>query len=222
MKMVWMKQRVNNRRPFMFRKIMNVLFDEEEVVIEEEPQVEEYEIPSIKPLREKRLEEHGAIEPQVTQKDLKPIDLEPAPINEDTVFTQVHAVERPKSMMIDADAPKSSDSIKQSEKPQRKITQATSTKEPYQPIDIISPMFGGPEKPAEPLTSVKPSPIKRREPLTQVISPMYGRVETSESMSDLTQESLELDVEAMHSTSDAGVEIQASLYDYIEGLDNEE
>lgn len=204
----------------MFKKIMNILFDEEEILVDEpvEQADEAFEIPTIKPLKERR-EEMKQEEVLVSAPIAKPtptLTQEPEPVKvEPKVVTQQEP--KPKSMMINADGPKASS---EGDVPLHFPKKDSNT--PYQPMDIISPIFGGPEKPSQPIPVVAKEVVKRRKPITEVISPMYGRVETSGSLGDIEPEILELDVVDMHSHTGSGVEIQASLYDMIEGLEDEE
>lgn len=209
----------------MFKKIMNILFDEEEEILvdEDQNQEEAYEIPAIKPLRERREAMKQDVSP-ITSKESEPIKaLVVTPVKVAAEKSQndtiIEKTQPSKSIMIDADKPK--------EKVVNDVPLYFPKKEsktPYQPMDIISPIYGGPEKPSEPIqpVSIASEPIKRRQPITQVLSPMYGRVETPGSLGEIEPEILELNVADMHTHSDKGVEVQASLYDMIEGLEDEE
>lgn len=195
---------------------MNILFDEEEVIIEEETQEETYDIPKIRPLSERRV---GA----ATEKLVEPVPVQKTPpvvtqvVTEPEVVVTPISVEKPKTRMIDADGPKAKvDPAKELYFPKK------DTKTPYQPVEIISPIFGGPKREPQALQPVVVSVSKKRESMTQVISPMYGQVETKSSLGGIEAAILDLDVEDMHTGHDGGVEIQASLYDMIEGLEDEE
>lgn len=204
---------------------MNILFDEEEEILvdEDQNQEEAYEIPAIKPLRERREAMKQDVSP-ITSKEpeptkapvVTPVKVAAEKSQNDTI---IEKTQPSKSIMIDADKPK--------EKVVNDVPLYFPKKEsktPYQPMDIISPIYGGPEKPSEPIqpVSIASEPIKRRQPITQVLSPMYGRVETLGSLGEIEPEILELNVADMHTHSDKGVEVQASLYDMIEGLEDEE
>lgn len=197
----------------MFKKIMEILFDETEELIEEDNLNEEaYDIPSIKPIVEKP--QAVKVAPKVEPVKSVPVS---AVVKEDKV--QPLSQEKPKSMMIDADGPKP---VMEPAKELFVPKKGKST--PYQPITIISPIFGGPEK--DPNEEIKPlTPpvqVKSREPMVKVISPMYGTVESKSTLGNIQADMLELDVDEMNSSTDMGLEIQASLYDMIEGLENEE
>lgn len=197
---------------------MTILFDEEEIIIEDEvAQEEPYEIPMLQPLKERRVEPvQRESEPVVQTRQVEASAPAPvAPELETPAVTPV--VDKPKSKMIDADGPRVKvEPAKELYFPQK------DTKTPYQPVDIISPIYGGPKRDAEALKPV-PRPVSSpRTPMTQVISPMYGQVETKSSLGDIEPEMLDLDVVDMNSAQDTGLEFQASLYDMIEGLEDEE
>ena len=204
----------------MFKKIMNILFDEEEVIVEEKTTQEEaYEIPKIKPIAEKKpvapTPKPAPVQAAPVVKPVPTVTPEPVvveKVNEDVVSGKIRPI------MIDADQPKAKKPAPEKDLhfPKNK------SNVPYQPVEIISPIFGGPKKDVKDFEPIKPVQTKSRQPMVNVISPMYGAVESKSSLGVIEPEMLELNVEDMHSNSDFGVEIQASLYDMIEGLEDEE
>lgn len=201
----------------MFRKIMNILFDEEEIVVKEpKTQEEAYDIPSIKPLREP-VPSSVMVEETTETEVVSPVVAEEFKKEEVVVEPSAPIIEKPRGIRIDADGPKAKP------KESRELHfPKSNTNVPYEPVRIISPIYGGPKREEKDLQVVKPVVSKKREPITQVISPMFGQVESSSSLGDIEPEILELNVDEMHTNQDFGVEIQASLYDMIEGLEDEE
>lgn len=174
----------------MWKKLASILFEEEEITIEEDLNEvpEMIEIPKLKPMVEKVV----------------------TPIVEETV------VER-RSMMIDVDHHQErivEDVVVVKKKP--------TAPEKYQPADIISPIFGGPTRPSQPIENKVYTEAKTRQPLTEIISPMFGKVEVVEHSEGFDAALLEIDVSEMLTAKPTGDEVQTSLFDYLEGLEEHE
>ncbi len=199
----------------MFKRIMNILFDEEEIIVPEETvkHKESYEIPVLKPIKEQKVVQKKPAEPVQTAK--------PSPLyQEEEAFTeQVSSGDRPKSMMISIDEPSYKTKV---EKRLPKEPISSGKQEIYEPTQIISPIFGGPKVEAKPIAKPKTVVQKSREPLTQIISPIYGKVEIENKEKVIDPLLFELNVEDMLTHEQSGAEVQASLLDFLEGFENEE
>lgn len=182
----------------IWKKIASVLFEEEEIRVEEEldstPDV--LEIPKLKPMAEK------------TVPVIKEVIEEP--------IIQVVTEER-KSMMIDVDVTKD---VSEPIVEVKKVVPEVSKK--YQRTDIISPIFGGPESPSKPIENKAFTEVKTRQPLTEIISPMFGKVEVVDQKDSIDSSLLEIDISDMLTPSSDAGEVQASLFDYLEGLNEDE
>ncbi len=199
----------------MFRKLTQFLFEEEEIVIEEE----------LKPIKEK---EEVVIKPVEPLKDLsreeKPVIKEP--VKQDTIEFELNQEElemleekheKRKSVMIDLEEEISFEP----KKPKAKIYDTDTQKQTYQRRSVLSPMHGG-----DALDEAHQAPeivsVKKQESITQVISPMFGQLNQDHVRDEvLEQDLMQLDLEAMiHEEVDD--EVQTSLYDFLEGLENED
>lgn len=178
----------------MLRKFTDFLFKEEEVIIEEEDI-------SVKKER---------VEPILKVEPIKPVfkEVEPKPVIE-----QEQADNKPKKrIMIDLD-----------ERPLRQPSSPTINrvveKTPYSPKEIISPIFGGSTLP-EPIDN---KPVgKSRQPLTKVISPIYGAVvedDTTESEIDVYELSLQ---DLIQPEVKDNEDIQVSLFDVLQENESDE
>ncbi|WP_331836159.1 hypothetical protein [Erysipelothrix piscisicarius] len=143
----------------MFRRLASVLFKEEEIVIEEEisDHVGEVEIPELKPIlpKEKKIVEKPKI---VTEHvDITETVIREKPITDmtpDEVANTTSELNR-KSRMITAD-----DDLAKRKMERAKAARTSELevkKFEYQRKDIISPMYGGPSQPSEPLDIPKRS-----------------------------------------------------------------
>lgn len=182
----------------IWKKLASILFEEEEIRVEEEldstPDV--LEIPKLKPMAEK------------TIPVIKEVVEEP--------LTQVVNEER-KSMMIDVDV---TEDVLTPTVEVKKVVPEVAKK--YQRTDIISPIFGGPESPSEPIENKVYTEVKTRQPLTEIISPMFGKVEVVDQKDSIESSLLELDISEMLTPSSDASEVQASLFDYLEGFNEDE
>lgn len=210
----------------MFRRLASVLFKEEEIVIEEEisDHVGEVEIPELKPIlpkekkiveKPKTVTEHVDItEPVISEKPIT--DMTP-----DEAVKAASELNR-KSRMITAD-----DDLAKRKMERAKAARTSELeviKFEYQRKDIISPMYGGPSQPSEPLDIPKKNKASKHVPVAEVISPMYGKVqEESKAEARKIDESLmDLRVDDIISNEGKGETVQVSLYDYLEGIDEHE
>ncbi|MDE8193471.1 hypothetical protein PT126_05070 [Erysipelothrix rhusiopathiae] len=210
----------------MFRRLASVLFKEEEIVIEEEisDHVGEVEIPELKPIlpkekkiveKPKTVTEHVDItEPVISEKPIT--DMTP-----DEAVKAASELNR-KSRMITAD-----DDLAKRKMERAKAARTSKLevkKFEYQRKDIISPMYGGPSQPSEPLDIPKKNKASKHVPVAEVISPMYGKVqEESKAEARKIDESLmDLRVDDIISNEGKGETVQVSLYDYLEGIDEHE
>lgn len=210
----------------MFRRLASVLFKEEEIVIEEEisDHVGEVEIPELKPIlpkekkiveKPKTVTEHVDItEPVISEKPIT--DMTP-----DEAVNAASELNR-KSRMITAD-----DDLAKRKMERAKAARTSELevkKFEYQRKDIISPMYGGPSQPSEPLDIPKKNKASKHVPVAEVISPMYGKVqEESKAEARKIDESLmDLRVDDIISNEGKVETVQVSLYDYLEGIDEHE
>lgn len=197
-------------------RIVSLLFDEQEITVEEElNQMEDYvEIPKLKPMTQvKEVQVAAFVEKEVSlpSKTIEEKRVEPTP-------SQDIRVEEKKLVKIDVDT-----KVVQAQQEESPVLIKKATSSKYQPQDIISPIFGGPKNPSEPIeTKVYPE-SKTRQPLTQIISPMFGTVEVQDAKENLDASILDIGLSDMLVAGQSGEEVQASLFDYLEGFnDNEE
>ena len=198
----------------MFKKLASFLFEEEEIIVEEEElhthKEPNYEIPKLDGIKAKSEKVQKVQEKEV----LKQVEVEPTVLNKEenkeAVVKTTNKIQR-----IDVDG---------IEKKVAKEKPVTPTEKPqqesvYQPQEIISPIFGGSEKKAEPIRLNKPKkPSKQSD--NAIISPMYGIVNEEKEM-NIDQEILEYDLEDMLSPQKGPAEVQVSLYDYLEELSDD-
>lgn len=205
----------------MLRKLAAFFFDEEEIVLEEDlkKDVEEnYRIPEIKPLKAKSKE---SIVSKTVNEEKKTTAFQEEEKPETKVdFSDVEIIETPqdraKSKKITVD--RDEFSVKKKEIVQPKIPKVKEIQEDYQPQEIISPIYGGSDKePSKPIV-IKENVKNKRQ--TAVISPMYGLVE-DEDEEVFNEELLNYDLSDMLSASKDAEEVQVSLYDFLEELEDE-
>lgn len=198
----------------MWRKLTSLLFDEEEIILEEEEiKVEEIKIRPVKPMIEKAV-------------PMDHVEIKPVPV--ETI--EMDVINNPNSVPLHEDKPKKSikiDITQETFKENFKPKVQTPTETVYKPKNIISPYHGGPDADEIDVKDFKKQNIKKREPLTKVISPMFGKVvETEQEDFEVLAETLmDIDLENMIDTSSQGTEddeVQTSLYDFLEGLDHDE
>ncbi|QIK70332.1 hypothetical protein G7062_08500 [Erysipelothrix sp. HDW6C] len=195
----------------MFKKLASILFKEEEIIIEEELEKHEDElkIPELKPM----VASKPVAEPAIATK----YEPKSQPLSEEKiVFVESKDDRKPMMINVDEDPVVKETKVRREAKPEPKNT--------YRPQAIISPIFGGPEgeEPMKPAPTQTYGDAKRRAPLTQVISPMFGRVEEEAHHEvALNDASMDLDITEMLSPERTGEEVQVSLYDYLEGLEDE-
>lgn len=193
----------------MWRKLTSFLFDEEEIIVEEE-------LGTPKKVKE----EEVVIRPvQVLQEKREPISLEPIDLTDDKPVLEeiqetIEFKTPKKSFRIDLE-----DEIKTVEK----SIEPTIVKEKttYHRRGLLSPMHGG-SNTEIPYEKPKPVQVKKHKPLTQIISPIYGSLEQENAQQDVLEEDLmRLDLESMIYEEENDEEVQTSLYDFLEGLENE-
>lgn len=200
----------------MWRKLTSLLFNEEEIIIEEEEvEVEEISIKPIEPLTQKTIEIDvlekanlvDAFEPKVDHKVV---------------------AKAKKSIMIDFD---NADQVKENTKtkePKKVISiKPPVDKSVYKSKNIISPYHGGTILDENQEIEIKKKSYNRRETVTKVISPIYGNVHDTEKDDEafeaLTEKFMGINLENMiddEKTSDE--EIQTSLFDFLEGIQEDE
>lgn len=200
----------------MFKKLASLLFNEEEIVIEEEIAKQEKEealkIPDLKPIvpkQETRRREKTQTEIKV---DIKPIG---QPIE--------RPVEKPVEVIMSDDEPrKKVTMINVDEKKEiRKKPDIVVREKAYQPQEVISPYFGGTQETTTPIKKTV-TDAKKRSSMTQVISPMFGQVNVEDTNEiEHIDEIMDLDITEMLSPERSEEEVQVSLYDFLEGLDEE-
>lgn len=196
----------------MLRKLASLLFKEEEVIIEEETHEEEsVYIPPVSPL-----EINEPVIETFRSEDSTPKN------TEDAARVQTEAK---KSFRIDLDdtSPRQKPDVVMGTNAK---SQDQSTSKPYHSKEIISPIHGGPHKTDEPVKASVNS-AKRRTPLTEVISPMYGKVEDEAvEKQPIDTSILEMDVTTMitpdYETEKDSDDVQTTLFDYLEGMDSSE
>lgn len=194
----------------MWRKLTSLLFEEEEIILEEEElqprkEAKETKIEPIKPLKDKKLVEDTS--------DTIEIDA----IDETFVETHLETEKPKKSVMIDLEEDKES---KVKEHIPR-IFDTTKAKEEYKKRSILSPMHGGDDTDESPQT-IKDTQVKKHKPVTQVISPMYGSIHEEESEEEVFEDKLmDIDLKGMIYEEENDDEVQTSLYDFLEGLEQE-
>lgn len=192
----------------MFRKLTSFFFKEEEIEVEETEQAEDhYKIPKLKPLTSPK------------EKPKAQPDFPHASKNEESWVEETEASASRKSVMITADTMYTP----VEEKPKQSFEKPfyEEKKSVYKRHEIISPMYGGPEV-SEPQEIRSVPDAKNRKPVTEIISPIYGKVVVEETKTDLEPSLFNLDVEAMIAPEIQEEEVQVSLYDYLDGLDDDE
>lgn len=210
----------------MLRKLAAFFFDEEEIVLEEDlkkEQEENYRIPEIKPMRAKT-KESMLPKPKAKEEEIKEEIIyanqdeqnEPAEVNEPENKVAEPGQDRIRSKKITVD--RDDFSVKKKEVFESKVPKAKEVQEEYQPQEIISPIFGGSEKETSKPIIIK-EPIKKKRQTT-VISPMYGLVEDDQDEA-FNEELLNYDLSDMLSSSKDAEEVQVSLYDFLEELEDE-
>lgn len=209
----------------MFKKIASLLFKEEEIIIEEEIEDKEDDlnIPQLKPLTPKKpvtdnLQTGNVSEPVRTYTPKPVQEIEKVEIN---IEPEESAKPR-KTVMITADDNLALESQPKNSKEKDSKNKFERRQSTYQPKDIISPIYGGPTSSTEPLKSSVSTEAKKKKPVTSVISPMYGAVQIEEETVEIDESLLNLDVSEMISEERNQEEVQVSLYDYLEGFENEE
>lgn len=191
----------------MIRRIVSMLFEEEEITedFEENVTEEAIEIPAISVIKAKDKEKMVATESKAVQSP--------------EAQTNINPDVKKKSLMISIDEAEQKQVAKKVMNPEvaepKKVTA-------YQPQDIISPIFGGPKVASKPLETRKPESSKSRRPLTEIISPMYGRVEIENARETISPDLMNLDlVDILSSRPSKGEEVQASLYELLDGFEDE-
>lgn len=197
----------------MWRKLTSLLFEEEEVVLEEEEvKVENISIKPVEVMKEEPIKNYN-LEDTVEIKAVENIIIE-----EETV-QEVPVKEEPKkSFRIDLDDTPEQEPEVAKEKPVIKIYDQEKTEASYRSKSILSPMHGGSEEVASDTPVVAP---KKPSSITQVISPMYGSVSQDDTAREVLSETMmDINLEKMIDEEEGDDEIQTSLYDFLEGLDD--
>lgn len=189
----------------MIRKIISMLFEEEEITedFEEEVTEEAVQIPTISVIKAQEKEKEVDLKSQVSE----------------SVQVQLNPDVKKKSLMISIDEEQQKQVSKKVMNPEIAEPKKPTT---YQPQDIISPIFGGPKVASKPLETKKTETSTSRRPLTEIISPMYGRVEIENTRESISPELMNLDlVDILSSRPSKGEEVQASLYELLDGFEDE-
>lgn len=198
----------------MWKKITSFFFDEEEIEIEDEPikEKEAYVIPELKPYNPNNDKKEKIEKPIENVKE--EVVERPTHKHEDIVFDP--PVTKKKSFGIDLE-----------EKPEVTITKKEPTilpkpkvEETYSRKEIISPMYGGPKGSVETQSKAKVE-LKSRRPTTPIISPIFGKVEDGEGGVEENRTILDMKLDEIIKPETKIEEEQTSLYDYLEGLDDE-
>lgn len=208
----------------MFRKLTSLLFEEEEVISEEDLHNEEeehYDIPEIKPITSQTnktsSEKQDLVEEVKTENSDEKIT--------DETFDKEDKSKK-KSQKITVDDNEINLRTKKQKKSKTVNASDIEKKPEYQRQEIISPIFGGPEKPS---STEKPinfdQPIRKEEKKsstkTTVISPMHGMVE-EETNEIFDKNLLNYNLQDMLNPKEEADEVQVSLYDFLEDYDDEE
>ncbi|CAM3658996.1 hypothetical protein ERUR111494_05600 [Erysipelothrix urinaevulpis] len=200
----------------MFRKIVSLLFQEEEIVLEEDLDIEGEEsidIPEMKPIsvlnkeeKDKELMKKSQVVEEVQASEKASFKTE---INEDK--------EKPRSNRIDVDGEEKAKEVYEMPKMKKK---PVIVEKDYKPQEIISPIFGGNNEEPQ-VKKTKAKTVKKNKPSTTVISPMYGMIEDLEE-EEFDENILTYDLKDMLTPSEESEEVQVSLYDFLEDLDDEQ
>ncbi len=205
----------------MLRKIASMLFQEEEIILEEDLKAKdkeshEIDIPEIKPISVVEKKEPEKLSPKVKEEASEKVEVitvsEKENVQEDKQEDKSH-----RSNRITADY-----QVKEKESfdlPKIEKRTPSYTKEDYKPQDIISPIFGGSQNENSPIAKEKK--VKKSKTSTTVISPMYGLME-EETNDIFDEELLNYELKDMLSPNEEAEEVQVSLYDFLEELENEE
>ncbi|AMC93459.1 hypothetical protein AOC36_05540 [Erysipelothrix larvae] len=216
----------------MLRKLTSLLFREEEIVIEEEDlEIEPVNIPPIKPIQSSSPQPSTTTQQTVHRPQTQAQPVSKPVMNQEMTQRDVSATPTPqvqarKSFRIDLDNAAQNQPVQSVQETPREVRRDTS--KPYVAHEILSPIHGGSQLQNEPLSKPKQTPVKKRTPLTEVISPMYGKVEEPESQGSgpVDLSILELDVESMitpdYDKTSKTDEVQTTLFDYLEGDDSSE
>ena len=199
----------------MLRKLASFFFQEEEIILEEDLRQEEenYKIPEIKPMKaQQRKEPVSASKSLESKQNLKPV--------QDAVASEpaeAEVVVLNKSQRITADIKPIQRAVQDPVK--KKSIQTQIKIEDYKPQAIISPIFGGSHKDdAKPITEA--AKVKKNHSRTTVISPMFGVMEEGNN-EVFNKDLLKYDLSDMLSSKEETGEVQVSLYDYLEELEDE-
>lgn len=197
----------------MLKKIVNFFFTEEEEYIHEEElsthkEDDALKIPTLKPL----------VAPKLDAKLDEVEEIRKTPLQKAIFIDEIQSktVEK-KSVMIDVDGPtQTTNDVKI-----RKEAPKNPTPYKYQPTQIISPIFGGPEptEKVNPVNTVKKE-AARKVVTSSVISPMFGAM-VDETMSQKENLNMDLDLKDILSPERGAQEVQVSLYDYLEEMDQD-
>lgn len=204
----------------MLRKLASFFFQEEEIILEEdlkEEQEENYKIPEIKPMKaQQRKEPVSAAQSLAPKMDPKE-GQEAAKISKIDQPVEEEVLVLNKSKKITADIKPLQPRLQ--EPTRKKVIQTQIKKEDYKPQAIISPIFGGSHNDdSKPIKeAVK---VKKNHSRTTVISPMFGVME-EENNEVFNKDLLKYNLSDMLSSKEETGEVQVSLYDYLEELENE-
>lgn len=196
----------------MWRKLTSLLFEEEEVVLEEEEvKVENISIKPVEIMKEEPIKNYN-LEDTVEIKAVEHI------IAEETVTEVPVKEETKKSFRIDLDETPEPEAKVVKEKPVVKIYEQEPVVDSYRSKSILSPMHGGSDDIASDKPVITP---KKPSSITQVISPMYGSVSQDDTAREVLSETMmDINLERMIDEEEGDDEIQTSLYDFLERLDD--
>ena len=205
----------------MLRKLASFFFQEEEIILEEDLKAESeenYKIPEIKPMKARRAVEKPVESESKVFEAEKQSPVEARSTEEEPVIETVSPeIAQNKSKKITADSQASL------QRPvDKRSVNIPVEKEEYQPQEIISPIFGGSQKegPKKVPSKVSKEVLEDKRSKTTVISPMFGLME--EDSNDIFDKNLmNYDLRDMLSANEDAEEVQVSLYDFLEELEDE-
>lgn len=195
----------------MFKKIVNFFFTEEAMIHEEEldrdDKTDQLKVHPLKPMVAKEPEVAPAPRVVQPQRPLESVTPEPETI------TSLNGLK--KTVRIDVDDPISS---------VREVVLKKETIKPlapnkYQPTEIISPIYGGPtpSEKVNPVSSIRQE-VAKKSVTSSVISPIFGAVE-SETEPKQAAVNMDLKVTDLLSPERSLEEVQVSLYDFLEDME---
>ena len=192
-----------------------MLFEEDEVILEEEEVVvENISIKPVKVMKDESVNQRtfeDTVEIKAVEEaiiDIQEPVIIPEPVEDKSGTPK-------KSFRIDLD-----ETVEKRPKPVIPVYEKE--EDTYRPKSILSPMHGGSET-EEDIIVQTVNTKKKHAPVTQIISPMYGNVAKEEDHAEkLSEEMMDIDIMKMIKDEESDDEVQTSLFDFLEGLDENE